>query len=324
MKTKSYIAIFILMNLFTSLKAQSYFPFPTGDATWQVTRCFYFFSPGWYDDYQIHMTGEDTVINNITYKKLYFTAHHTPGYEFDTIYPTVFLGGLYEAEKKVYIVSEYLCLDTMARVVYDFNHLNVGDTIYSQLLSPGSTGFIPHIVTSSDSVLIGSDYHLRLQLTNENQYAFEEWIEGVGSNNGLIYATYWLVTDNSYDLICFSENKQNEYLNPNPGFGFCTAPLPPVECDSLATGIENEFSTGITLFPNPASVFITVRTSGEVFFNRYIVKEMTGQVALTSYSKEGFTQGMMVMVGKLSSGLYSLELYADDRLITTYKLIKIN
>ncbi len=322
MKTKIYFLIFLLSISGSLLKAQSYFPFPANDATWQVTRCFYFFPPGWYDDYQIHMTGEDTVINNITYKKLFFTSHHAPGSDFDTIYPTVFLGGLYETDKKVYIVSEYSCLDTNARLVYDFNNENIGDTIYSQLLSPGATDFIPHIITSVDSVMIGSEYHRRLQLTDVFHYAFEEWIEGVGSSYGLTYASHFVVTDNSYDLICFSENKQPEYLNPNPGFGYCQSPLPPIECDSLATVVPSILQSEIEVFPNPVVETLNVQLNEKDGVNRYELQTVMGETRI----KKSFKQDvglLQIDVKNLPSGLYHLFLYKDEDLKGVIRISKL-
>src|SRR6185369_12822111 len=107
--------------------------------------------------------------------------------------------------------------------------------------------------------------------------SYEEWTEGMGSSYGLIYATHWIATDNSYDLICFSENKHNEYLNPNPGFGFCQAPLPPIECDSLATGVENIYSSEVKVFPNPATSFVTLFVNSKSSFNRVEIKSLEGK-----------------------------------------------
>src|SRR2546423_26183 len=134
-KTTLWLLCVVLAQI-SGLRAQNYFPFPAGNAAWQVTRCFYFFPPGWYDDIQISTSGADTVINSKSYKKLFLVNHHAPGSDFDTIYPKVFIGGLRELNKKIYLVSDYLCLDTAERRLYDFNPSNVGDTVYSQVASP--------------------------------------------------------------------------------------------------------------------------------------------------------------------------------------------
>jgi len=320
MKTNLTITVLSLFIFVSSINAQNYFPFPQDDATWQVTRCFYFYPPGWYDDHQIHMTGEDTVFNGISYKKLYFTNHHAPGSDFDTIYPIVFLGGLREVNKKIYIVSEYACIDTIARLVYDFNDAEVGDTIYSQLLSPGATDFIPHIITAIDSQLIGSEYHRRLQLTDVTHYSYEEWTEGMGSSYGLIYATHWITTDNSYDLICFSENKQNEYLNINPGFGFCQAPLPPIECDSLATGVQLTHAYQIHVFPNPVDETLTLNIPVESSVTHFVLQSIIGSTGKAG-SLDGKTNLHLIHIEDLPEGLYQLFLYNDQVLLAVIKIV---
>lgn len=322
MKTKHYLFFISLLLLTLVTKAQTYYPFPTGDASWQVARCFYFYPPGWYDEHLIETTGEDTVINGKTYTKLFYTNHHAPGTDFDTIYPTVFIGGMREADKKIYFVSDYLCLDTFERCVYDFNATDVGESIYTQFLSPGSQVHVQHIVTGIDSVLIGSDYHRVLQLTDENFYTYEEWIEGMGSNYGLIYATFWMVTDNSYDLICFSENKVNEFLNPNPGFGFCQAPFPPVECDSLATGVHVLYEKKPLIYPNPVSSRIVIDASGKNTPDEFDLRDVSGRIVLSGMLSKSYDNKATISLNKLNDGIYLLTLYSHHLPITTCKVMK--
>src|SRR6187399_1387711 len=104
---KKIILLLFFVVTFYCGRAQNYFPFPTGNAVWQVTRCWYFYPAGWYDDIQISTSGEDTIINSKVYRKLFLVNHHTPGQPYDTIYPKVFLGGMRELDKKIYLVSEY-------------------------------------------------------------------------------------------------------------------------------------------------------------------------------------------------------------------------
>lgn len=321
MKTKHYLLLIALLPLTFAAKGQTYYPFPTGDASWQVARCFYFYPPGWYDDHLIQTTGEDTVINGKTYTKLFFTNHHAPGSDFDTIYPTVCIGGMRETDKRIYIVSDYLCLDTFERCVYDFNATTVGESIYTQLLSPGSLVQVQHIITGIDSVLIGSDYHRVLQLTDENFYTHEEWIEGMGSTYGLIYATYWMVTDNSYDLICFSESKVNKFLNPNPGFGYCQAPFPPVECDSLATGVTLIEKADAPIYPNPATSRIVI----DITFkspDRFELKDVQGRMMLSGALEKSADHKASISLSALNDGIYLLTLYSNEAPVISCKVMK--
>ena len=92
----------ILLFIF-NLHSQSYQAFPTGAASWEVTRCWYFYDPGWHDKYTFTMDGTDTLKDGLLYKKIYITNHHLPGTVHDTIYPTEFFGGLREVNKQVFI-----------------------------------------------------------------------------------------------------------------------------------------------------------------------------------------------------------------------------
>lgn len=323
MKKITLILFYVLLAEISCLHAQNYFPFPTGNATWQVTRCFYFFPPGWYDDIQISTSGEDTIINNKTYTKLFLVNHHAPGSDFDTIYPKVFIGGMRELNKKIYLVSDYLCLDTIERALYDFNPSNVGDTIYSQVASPGLLTFVPHIIYSIDSVLVGAAYHRRLHLADTSFVYFENWIDGAGSEAGLIYASHYMITDNSYDLICFSENGVNEYLNVNPGFGFCQAPLPPIVCDSLATGITGPDDFGTLLYPNPAANSVEVELKHPEKVTGYEVTDISGRMILTKMLNKNFREiSFSIDVSELPEGIYFLRIFTADKRNYSFKLVK--
>jgi hypothetical protein len=247
---------------------------PTGPSRWDMSRCWYFYPGGWYDLYYIEMDGTDTIIGEETYKKLYHTTRHAPGTEFDSTY-THFLGGMREEGKQVFMVSEFLCLDTIERMIYDFNETFPGDTIYTQVLTNGLTQFVPHIVTSVDDVLVDGTSHRRINVRDENSYFYESWIEGVGSIQGLVYASYWLLTDNSYDLHCFYDGNELAFINDAPGFSFCTPPYPEVECDPVITSPgPGPQPVVVTLYPNP--LFTTLHIESTVSFERIEVYTMTG------------------------------------------------
>jgi hypothetical protein len=231
---------------------------PTGPSQWNMARCWYFYPAGWHDLYFITMDGTDTILNGKSYKKLYHTTHHAPGTEFDSTY-TNFLGGMREVNKQVFMFSEWLCLDTMARMIYDFNDVVQGDTIYTQVLTNGLTQFFPHVVISVEEVEVNGSSRRQIHLQDESGFFKETWTEGIGSSMGLIYATYWLLTDNSYDLNCFYEGNELQYTNPSPQYAFCTPPYPDSECvPILAAEDPGEDVLQVSLFPNPVvtSLFI--------------------------------------------------------------------
>ncbi len=253
------IAYFFL--IINNAFSQMYQPFPTDEAIWEVTRCWYFYDPGWYDKYTFSMDGTDTLYNGEVFKKIYVTNHHLPGTVYDTIYPTAFFGGIRESNKQVFIYQLWASVDTSVLMVYDFNNTNIGDTIYTNVLS-GNPNLFGHLVIETDSVLVGAEYHKRLLLQDvQNSYNTEYWIEGVGSSWGLPFATFWSITDNSYDLSCFYESQDLKYENPAPIYGFCQGPPLNISCEIISNiSTEPLGDTGLfELFPNPASEEVTLK-----------------------------------------------------------------
>ena len=289
---------------------------PTGSAQWDVTRCWSFYPGGWHDEYSIQMDGTDTIINNKVYKKLILVTHHAPGTQFDSVY-TNFLGGMRESGKQVFFISEYLCIDTFERMVYDFNEFETGDTIYTQVLTNGLLEPVPHIVTSIDSVLVGNENRRRIHLRDQDGFFTEYWIEGVGSSLGLVYASYWILTDNSYDLNCFYTEGQLQFTNPAPVYGFCLAPLPDIECE-LTSAVQptTEKEISYKIYPNPTSEFVYIESNDDVrkvcIFNSY------GQLVCAEAFKSE------IETHALSPGFYFIQVWGKEgQMLSLQKLVKL-
>lgn len=310
------LIFFSLLFSFSPIQSQDYHPMPDSEAQWDITRCWSFYPGGWHDEYSIQMDGSDTIINGKIYQKLYIVTHHLPGTEHDSVY-THFLGGMRESGKQVFFISEYLCLDTIERMIYDFNEVATGDTIFTQILTNGLTQFIPHIVTDVDFVLVGDETHRRIHLRDENDFFSEYWIEGVGSSLGLVYASYWLLTDNSYDLNCFYDQNELAFTNTDPGYFFCTFPLPFIECDSTLTSIppiQNDYS--IIIYPNPATNVLHIESNVEIEEVRII--DGCGQEVMI------IRNSSVLDLDKLHPGIYFIRLIGNHRLVQlTQKLVKI-
>jgi len=317
---KIILFLAILLSITINLNAQTYQSFPTGPASWEVTRCWYFYEPGWYDKYAFTMDGTDTLYNGEMFKKIYVTNHHLPGTVHDTIYPTEFFGGIRESNKQIFIYQLWASVDTSVQMVYDFTNTNVGDTIYTNVLS-GNPNLFGHLVTETDSVLIGTKYHKRLHLQEpSNSYNTEYWIEGVRSSWGLPFATFWSITDNSYDLSCFYENQELEYSNPSPVYGFCQAPQPTITCDIVSSTTSQHVTKNslFSMYPNPGfdEVTLDVNNPGheDMQLNIY---DITGGLVRSLVLDQG---QLMINVENLNSGIYFVVLKSDD-LIESRRLV---
>ena len=305
------LAIFIsfAINAYT----QTYQPFPTDQATWEVTRCWYFYEPGWYDKYTFSMDGSDTLYNGEVFKKIYVTNHHLPGTVHDTIYPAEFFGGIRESNKQVFIYQLWASVDTSIMMVYDFNNTNIGDTIYTNVLS-GNPNLFGHLVIASDSVLVETNYHKRLHLQDvQNSYNTEYWIEGIGSSWGLPFATFWSITDNSYDLSCFYESQNLKYENPTPTYGYCQGPPPNISCEIISS-ITNDLGDNSGLFdlyPNPAfeevTLVIKVSNYSEAMLSIYNLRGSLIQSATINQFKT------KIDLTGLGSGIYFVLLNSKEK-----------
>lgn len=293
--------------------AQTYQPFPTGTATWEVLRCFYFYPAGWHDKFTFTMDGSESVYEGLPFKNIYIVNHHLPGTVHDTIYPKKFFGGIREVDKQVFIYQKWASVDTSVMMVYDFNETDLGDTIYTNVLS-GNPYLFGHLVVGVDSVMVGNQYHKRLHLQDvENEFNTEYWIEGVGSSWGLPFATFWSITDNSYDLSCFYSGDQLKYVNDSPQFGYCTAPVPEITCDSITSSTEPPIpeDAEFFVFPNPATDQVTLKQPGNSFQEKVSIDiyDLRGMLVCSrTLSKDQQT----IYVGNLSSGIYMLVFKTKD------------
>jgi hypothetical protein len=293
------------------VNAQAYQPFPTDDATWEVVRCHYFFQPGWYDHYEITMDGSDTLYDGNTYKQLHIVQHLAHG-AFDSIYAKEFFGGIREVNQQVYLFQTWGTIDTTDHLIYDFTSTNVGDTIYTSAMHGPPSNLFGHVVMSTDSVLVGSQYHKRLFLQDPNSaWNTEYWIEGVGSSWGLPFASFWSITDNSYDLTCFYETQQLMYTNPSPTFGFCNS-IPTFTCDPIVTEIATSSLAEILvdLYPNPAGNMVTLDLNTEESSDLTVtIYSAMGTIVKTQTLLQNHTQ---LNIEDLTNGIYVVVVQSND------------
>lgn len=201
--------------------SQSYYPFPMDSAIWDNITTYDDLSNWHGPEYQIN--GEDTLINGMTYKKLF---------EF----PSYYLGGIREDSlKKIYFIRKD---STREYLLYDFS-LSAGDTTWvwrSEYQEPD--GLYRFIITGEDSVLLDNgEYRRALEVSNR-----AKWIEGIGGTGGLLF-------DGRSDLkivqlSCFYHKGQV------------------VICTDVGIEKTETTNTKFTISPNPFSSFTTIQIEG--------------------------------------------------------------
>ncbi|MCL2326925.1 MAG: T9SS type A sorting domain-containing protein [Bacteroidetes bacterium] len=147
----------------------------------------------------------DSVYNGKIYKKVFYYSdkQHTE---------RLFAGLMREQNRKTYFIAAN---SEIEQILYDFS-LKQGDT-FEFIANVGKPSEMETLyVLQSDSVLINNELKKRLILTLKNDitYVFDTIIENVGSLSGLLYPNCYYCVGVRSDLLCYFENEELVYKNP--------------------------------------------------------------------------------------------------------------
>lgn len=203
------LSFIVSLLLSTTLSAQDYIPFPPDSSSeWRIDKQTWNSYP-WetHDYYYCYYFDGDTLIEGDLYQKRY--AHGISVYNPPNGYPsiTTTFENLYEGAFRtegvqVYFVAKYSY--SSPQLLFDYS-LQVGDTVKDCLVSEAGYGFDPLIIASIDSILIGSRYHKRFNINNENFSNITFFIEGIGHDFGMVEPGY-MTTDRSSTFLCYAED----------------------------------------------------------------------------------------------------------------------
>lgn len=176
-------------------------------------------------------------------------------------------------------------------LLYDFS-LNEGDTI-----TVGIPGFeCEFIVSEIDSLeLLNGDFRKRLKLLpSNNSGEVNYWVQGIGSMSHLTGFPSSCYTDYPYDLLCYYEDDELLYSNPN--HEPCFYVLPTVD-------LQSNFD--LDIYPNPVRAEIFIDTDLQIenitLYNSY------GSKLLNKNSHQE-----RLDVSEFPNGVYFLEITIDD------------
>lgn len=252
-----------------------------------------------YDSVNYFLNG-DTLINSLTYKRLYKCGHiidswQSPNpntscyynYTYCDNLPTGFLRS--QGLQMYYIVYG----DTSEYLLYDFN-LTVGSQlpVTYTMCCPGPS------VTSIDSIYTPYGYRKRFFINNSPS---EYLVEGVGSSYGLI-EPFGPMVDVVHTFVCYGLNDTAWFPNQGP---YC----------SVITGAGDEVNKNpaLKLFPNPASDFAEVLLNNSLPVS-IVLYNTFGQVIKTENNDSN------LYVGDLAPGIYFVRV-SDEKMIYTQELI---
>lgn len=264
-----------------------YFPLVEENKVWSELMIEYSFV--WdsvYHTYKFKISG-DTIIDQMSYKKVYKQDLH---YGFDWYFYTAFREDL---DGKVYMWDEEEWL------LYDFS-AEQGDTVYSGWYVPCANR-----VEAVDSVLVGSGYRKRMYMRwlGVDWDHNEVWIEGIGSNFGLVMAGLGPTVGLAYRSLCVHDLNGLLYMNPNYS-----------SCEMTNVSVAGSEQMSLSVYPNPASDLIILKGGQEREYE-YDLYDVRGQLIIDG----NIQAGNCIDISSCNKGLYFLNLKTRNQ----QKIIKL-
>ena len=311
MKTHVYkLVLGLLLTLFAfNLNAQDYEYIPMVKPGLQI----------WTDDFgncgvnyhfrRFALTDEDTLIENETYKKLYFFTSD----EFNPLTAEC-IGGLRENDQKqVFFKGGNISGDILhPGLIYNFS-LNVGDTFTHYFYFS-----FPQIfeVKSIDTIDYAGAMRRRINIglygdTILPYYSVGKLIEGIGNTQGLMYDIYYNLTLCEYwgRNRCYEHNGELLYHDYSQSVQDCFTPRYGLDEIKLE-------DNSINLYPNPTSKEVNI--SSENIINSIEVFNSLGQKVYQTNVK---AKEKTLDINSLSKGVYIIGVSTDMGYIRK-KLIK--
>lgn len=236
---KKYLILIIFTLAAYSIWSQGYeyIPFPDSNCIWseKYTAPMY---PGEPPTFYIYaLFNDDTTINSIQYHKLYIL--------YDSVIvksKAAYIGAIREdSTRKIYYkgdhifwqIDDELLNENNEVLLYDFS-VNVGDTIRNvKFAAPQG----PLVVSEIDTVELN---HGRRRVIYFQDH-YNGWIEGIGTDMGLLSPGDYPTNGTHNELICFRKNDTLVYLNSDFS-----------GCYNFPSSIsDNQSVNNFGIYPNP-------------------------------------------------------------------------
>ena len=283
---KKHLLVLMILCFSMVLKSENYHPFPTENAIWHALG--FDFSkendPNSKMYSHKYFVNGDTIIENETWQKIYFTNNYLGGVDFKG--EMNYVAALRENEQKQ-ILAKFSHLPEF--VLYDFS-LEIGDTIWYEHAAESAVDgnypfyfdddddfYSPHykVVVDKDSVLLeNGEYRNRLTLYSYvdhygNIHIANHWVEGFGCTrwSGLFHPIVVIRCGKcvGYTFVCFMQDEEVIFLD-NPYCDDCLCETFSADYHPFPT--ENAIWHALAFKPE----WKTNKTEYEVFSQQFILQ----------------------------------------------------
>ncbi len=314
MKTNVYkLVIGVIITLISfSASAQDYEYIPIvkpGLQIWTHDRGYAGHDDEAYKFRRYALTEEDTIIENITYKKIYeFTD-----IEFNPLTAEYF-GAMRETpQRQVFFRGDYHSINNEV-LLYDFS-LSVGDTfgmVSFFSLSVGDTFGMVSFTFAVESIDTINYNGIPRRKFTIRPFPYDllggDWIEGIGNPEGIYVRPSIGHTDAWSVTRCYIHNGDLLYSNYSHGGNDCITPL---------MGIESIVEdNSITLYPNPTNTEVNI--SSESIINSIEIFNSLGQRVYYSVVN---SMEKTIDISSFTNGVYILGVNTENGVIRK-KIIK--
>ena len=222
---------FLLMAGKGTMQAQEYLPIAQKGNEWHT----YETAIHWINNY-VNWCSGDTIIGDVRYMKIMGILNNGDPHLFTV---------LREEDGKVWKRHLNTSVETL---LYDFA-ASVGDTLCFG--EPGASFVLDSISIEQIGGVDRRKFWFGLEYNGlGNPRAKETWVEGIGSDYGLLWSGYYGIPDGWHCLLCF--HQYGELVWQNPEYNTCTYPYDAVE--------ENKDSE-ISIYPNPGNDMLNICTT---------------------------------------------------------------
>ena len=274
-----------------------YHPFPDSGAAWNTGLSYLSGNTGVQCEQWDWIQG-DTLINNMTYHKLYRYKTCSGGGP-PVLMLNGYVGGIRQevSQRRVYFYSPSFSSE---KLLYDFN-LVTGDTVKTFIASMQGNR-----VVLVDSILLDNSYRKRFWLSplggqsGPLDSAYAALIEGIGSTTGLTEYIYVPFESGSW-LNCFWQNGTKVYGNL---WTLC----------SFTTGlVEDEgYKEGIVISPNPSTGIFTFNFTEQFQFS---VHDIFGREVYQSFGHP-ISQSTTLDLSSYPKGIYFVKLKINEGIVS--------